>query len=131
MPAAALAVAIAVSACGEDDFENEPRPSAPIELTANVTDEQVSVSPSKGPAVGAGLATFTISNQSEDEVSLTLVGPTDELSDPIPPGGVGSLKAELSEGEYEVTGGEESDAREDRLLVGPDRPSSQNEVLLP
>ena len=120
MTVAALAAALGVGACGgEDDFKNEDRPAAPIEISARVSDEEVSISPSKPPTVGGGLATITISNQSQDPVTLTLAGPTDEASNPIPPGGVGSMKAELAEGEYEVTGGEESNAREDLLVVGP------------
>ena len=86
MPVAALAVALAISACGEDDFENDPRPPAPIELTALITDGEVKVSPSTAGAVGAGLATFTISNQSSDPGALILEGPTDEASDEILPG---------------------------------------------
>ena len=131
MTAAALAAGGALGACGEDDFENEPRPPAPIEISARVSDEDVSISPSRPPKVGAGLATITISNQSQEEISLTLEGPTDVASEPIPPGGTGSVKSELAEGEYEVTGGEQSSAREDLLVVGPRRPSSQNQLLLP
>ena len=129
--AAALGATIGLGACGEDDFENQPRPPAPIELSARVSDEEVSISPSKPPEVGAGLATITISNQSQEEVSLTLEGPTDVASEPIPPGATGSMKSDLAEGEYEVTGGEESNAREDLLVVGPRRPSSQNQLLQP
>lgn len=129
---AAFAAVLGVGGCGgEDDFENKPRPAAPIEIGARVNDEEVSISPSKPPFVGAGLATITIANQSRDPVALTLEGPTDAASEPIPPGGTGSMKTALAEGEYEVTGGEESGAREDLLVVGPERASSQNQVLLP
>lgn len=128
---ALLACGLVIAACGEDDFENLPRPAAPIEIGARVSDGRIEVSPSKASAVGAGLANITISNQSDQQISLTLEGPTDAVGDPVPPGGVGSMKAELAEGEYEVTAGEESDARPDLLSVGPDRPSSQNDLLLP
>ena len=131
MTTVALAAGAGLGACGEDDFQNRPRPAAPIEISARVSDEDVSISPSRPPKVGAGLATITISNQSQEEVSLTLEGPTDIASEPNPPGGTGSIKSELAEGEYEVTGGEQSNAREDLLIVGPQRPSSQNELLLP
>jgi hypothetical protein len=86
------------------------------------------VSPGK---VGAGLVNFTISNQSEDPAAFTLTGPTDAASEPIPPGGVGSLKAELAEGTYEAEAGDESNARPGTLEVGPERPTSQNDLLLP
>jgi hypothetical protein len=127
----ALAAGVAISACGEDDFENEPRPPAPIELTALIDDSKVKVSPSRPPEVGAGLATFTISNQSADPAALVLEGPTDEASDEIPPGGTGSMKVALEQGDYIVSAGDDSNPRESGLEVGPKRPSSQNELLLP
>ena len=74
---------------------------------------------------------MTISNQSQDPATLTLEGPTDESSNEIPPGGVGSLKTELEEGAYTVTAGEGSSAGEASLEVGPPRATSQNEVLQP
>jgi hypothetical protein len=127
-PALAIAAAIGVGACGEDDFENDPRPPASIELTARISDKQVVVSPG---AVGAGPATITISNQGADPATLTLEGPTDVLGSEIPPGAVGSLKADLEEGEYEVSGGPGSPARPGTLEVGTARASSQNDLLLP
>jgi hypothetical protein len=129
--AAALGAAFAVGACGEDDFENEPRPASPIEVTALINDRKIKVSPSTADAVGAGLVNFTISNQSQDPAALVLEGPTDDASNPIQPGGVGSLKTELEEGDYVVSAGTESDANEGSLDVGPPRPSSQNDLLQP
>lgn len=123
------AVAFGVAACGkEDDFENKPRPAVPIEVTASVKDRQVTVSPR---AVGAGLATFTVANQSADAIRFTLEGPTDDASDQIPSGAVTTFKSALEEGDYEVTAGEDSTARSDLLEVGPPRPTAQNELLLP
>ena len=124
---AAAFAAVGLAACGgEDDFENNPRPPAPIELIARIGPDEVVVSPSN---VGAGLATITISNQSPDSTSLVLEGPTDEASNEILGGGTGSMKVALKEGEYEVTDGEDSRATE--LVVGPERESSQNDLLLP
>jgi hypothetical protein len=125
---AAAALAAGAAGCGSDDFENEPRPATPVEVTARVDDREVAVSPAK---VGAGIVTFTISNQSPDPVVFTLDGPTDAAADQIPPGGVGNMKAELAEGDYEVSAGEASDAREGQLAVGPPRETSQNELLKP
>lgn len=127
----ALVAAVGLGACGEDDFENEPRPAAPIEITALVSKSKVKVSPSTAARVGAGIATITISNQSQDPAELTFDGPTDAASDPIPPGGVGSMKIELEQGDYSVSAGEGNDAREGDLSVGAPRESSQNDLLLP
>jgi hypothetical protein len=130
--AAALAVAaLGVAGCGSDDFANEPRPAAPIVVTAKVDSEQVLVSPAK---FGAGLVNITVSNQSDDPVRLTLVGPKPEDNvegDDIPPQGVGNLKASLGEGDYEVNAGERSNATPAQLKVGPPRKSSSGELLLP
>ena len=122
---------LGASGCGADDFENNPRPPAPVELTAKVDDKSVLLSPAE---VGAGLAVITVSNQSRDPINLNLVGPAPDdnaESGEIAPGGVGNLKAELSEGEYEVNAGETSDVKPAQLAVGAERESSQNELLLP
>ncbi len=131
--AALLAVAaLAVAGCGgEDDFANESRPAAPIVVTAKIDSKQVVVSPR---GFGAGLVNITVSNQSDDPVTLTLVGPGPEdnfESGEILPNGVGNLKAALNEGDYEVSGGERSDARPTEIAVGPPRESSGDQLLLP
>ena len=126
---ALAALALGATACGKkDDFENEPRAATPINVSATVKKRAVTVSPS---TVGAGLVVFTVSNQSPDPARFTLEGPTDDASNEIPSGAVGTLKSEVTEGEYEVTAGEDSNARSDLLEVGPPRKTAQNEILLP
>jgi hypothetical protein len=122
------ALAFAAGCGSEEDFENEPRAAAPIDLSASVSDQKVDVDPGE---VGAGLVNVTIANQASDAVRFTLVGPTDQASNEIPPGTVASLKVDLQEGDYEATAGEGSDIRPDSLTVGPARPTSQNELLQP
>jgi hypothetical protein len=125
-------VVFAVAGCGgDDDFANDPRPPAPILVTAKIDDKKVVVSPKD---FGAGLVTFAISNQSDDPVSLTLVGPAPEAnqaSTEIPPAGVDEFKADMVEGDYEVNGGERSGAKPAQISVGPERESSSGELLLP
>jgi hypothetical protein len=126
---ALAALVLGAAGCGgEDDFENEARAASPIELTVAIKDRELTVSPDE---LGAGAVIFTISNQSPDPATLTLSGPTDYASGEILPGGVANLKSALEEGTYEVSAGEESDARPDRLEVGPPRETSQNDLLLP
>lgn len=126
---ALAALALAAAGCGSEDHPNEPRPPTPAEVSAKVDDDRVVVSPSR---LGAGLAVFSISNQTDDIVQLALEGPTEAVSEPIEAGGVtDTFKVPMEEGEYVVTAGQESRARPAELLIGPKRPSSQNELLLP
>jgi hypothetical protein len=125
---ALVAAPLLIGACGEDDFPNDPRPPSPIELTAAIDERSVIVSPA---SFGAGLVNLTVSNQTDEPTSLTLEGPTSAATNEIPPGGTGSLKANLEEGEYEATAGAEVDIRPAELTVGPARPTSQNELLQP
>jgi len=125
---AALIAALALSACGSDDFENAPRPPIPLELTAAIDDRRVSVSPSE---LGAGTVVITISNQTADPTRLVLEGPTDAQSGEIVPGGTGSIKTTLEEGEYEAAAGAEIDIKTTTVTVGPERESSKDELLQP
>jgi hypothetical protein len=123
------AIGVVAVGCGTEDHPNEPRPPKPIEITARVDEEAVDVSPSE---FGAGLTVFTISNQSDSVVELTVDGPVAATSPPIQPNGVSDdFKVDMREGEYEVTAGAESRAKPTQLVIGPERPSAQNELLLP
>jgi hypothetical protein len=128
--AAALGIvaALALGACGSKDFANEPRPPAPIEVTAKVDSSKVVVSPSK---FGAGLVTFTIANLSDSPVRFTLSGPTDAASEEIQPGTPANLKVNLAEGDYQATAGSGVNVKPAKVTVGPERKSSQNKLLLP
>jgi hypothetical protein len=127
--AGAAVLGLGATACGADDEPaSEPRPPAPIEITASIKDRTVDVSPGE---VGAGMANFTISNQSRDSARLVLAGPTEDATADIAPGMTANLKTNLEPGTYEVSAGEGTRPRPDRLEVGPERPSSQNELLLP
>ncbi|HSI81647.1 MAG TPA: hypothetical protein VK919_13450 [Solirubrobacterales bacterium] len=129
MLAAAAGLGLAVNGCGGGNSPaSEPRPPVPVDVTVVIKDRAVDVSPSE---VGAGIVNFTVSNQSADGARLVISGPTDAASGEIARGMTGNLKADLDPGEYEVTAGEESSARAAVLEVGPERPSSQNDLLLP
>jgi hypothetical protein len=129
LPAGLAVFALGAAGCGGDDHPNEPRPPTPFEVTAKVDEDKVAVSPSE---FGAGLAVFTISNQTDDDVQLALEGPSEAVSEPIEAGGVtDGFKVPMEEGAYELTAGEDSRAKPAELLIGPKRKSSQNELLLP
>ena len=96
---------LAVAGCGGEDHANKPRPATPEEVSAKVGEGKVVVSPRE---FGAGLAVFTVSNQTDDVVQLTLEGPTEAVSEPIEAGGVADgFKVSVAEGDYLVSAGDE------------------------
>lgn len=129
LPAGLVALAMVAMGCGAEDHPNTPRPPVPLEVSAKVGKDRVNISPSE---FGAGLAVFTISNQTEDVVQLALDGPTEAVSDPIEAGAVMTgFKVAMEEGAYEASAGAESSATPAELVIGPERASSQNELLIP
>lgn len=129
---AAAAIAVAGVGCGSEDFPNDPRPPKPIQLTAKIGQKRVVVSPTKidGAPIGAGIANITISNQNDEDLSLTLSGPIDVSSDPVIAGGVLDFDVNLEQGDY-VAGTSDDSLSEDEFTIGPERPSAQNDLLLP
>jgi hypothetical protein len=130
---AAMAVAV-VSGCGEDDdFENDPRPPAPLQLSGVITDAAVSVQPRE---VGAGPIVLIVSNQTQQSHTVTLEGPSgSEEVGPINPLDTGRIQHNLRQGTYEIKAGSDKAVEREitaaKLTVGPPRPSSSNDVLLP
>ena len=122
------ALAMAATGCGAEDHPNGLRPPSPIEVSALVNSERVVISPKD---FGAGLANFTISNQSADRVQLTFDGPVDAAGEAIGPGSVAQFKVDLRAGDYQVEAGPDSFAEPADLVVGPERESAQNDLLLP
>jgi hypothetical protein len=122
----------ALAACGSKSFPNNPRPPAPIDVTAKVDSKRVVVSPSK---FGAGLVTFTVANLSNVPVDFTISGSSGAQktvsSGTIEPGAPGSLKANLKQGSYKATAGAGVKAAPATVTVGPERKTSQNELLQP
>lgn len=128
-PAGALLAAAVIAGCGEEDFKNDPRPPAPIEIGARIGDDGVTISPNSSNDIGAGQATITISNQTDDPARLVVEGPNDAASTEIVPNGTDALTVELEQGNYLISN--DGEGRETRLEVGSERPSSQNVLLLP
>lgn len=130
-----LAAAALLTGCGggDDDYANNPRPPAPINVTAAITDDGVTVSP---PQFGAGPVVFIIANQTDDARKVTLEADTSkgpgikQTTSPINPDGTASLKVDMKEGAYEmrVDGTTVSAAQ---VKVGTSRKSAQDELLQP
>src|SRR5436190_24371560 len=122
--ALAIPAALSLGACGSSDFPNDPRPPAPIEVTAKIDSGQVQVSPNH---FGAGLVTFTIANLSNSPVRFTLNGTKKKVFSPeIQPGSPGSLKLQMNQGAYQASAGPGASAIPAAIKVGPERKTSQN-----
>jgi hypothetical protein len=134
--AAVLAAGCALAGCGGsgEDYANKPRPATPINITAAISDKEISLSPKE---FGAGPVVIIVSNQTSGDQTVTLQ--TEELggsgpgmkqsSDPIAPRGTGTLKADVREGSYALSTSDGPKAA--TLEVGPERKSAQNELLAP
>jgi hypothetical protein len=125
--AVVTALALGVSACGGDDFENEPRPPVPAEVSIQVRDERVVVSPRE---FGAGIVNFTILNLGSVPTVVAIDGPAAGETDEIGPGNTADLRIEMPTGDYEVEA-LDSDAEPFALAVGPERESAGDQLLLP
>ena len=125
--AAALVTALAVAGCGQDDFKNDPRPPIPAEVSVKIAKDGVAVSPKE---FGAGLVNFTIANLTTEPGTFAIQGPVDADSSEIPPAGTDTVKVELKTGSYEASVSGVA-ARPFSFTVGPERPSGQNDLLLP
>ena len=125
--AAALVTALVVAGCGQDNFKNDPRPPIPAEVSVKIAKDGVAVSPKE---FGAGLVNFTIANLTTEPGTLAIQGPIDADSSEIPPAGTDTVKVELKTGSYEASVSGVA-ARPFSFTVGPERPSGQNDLLLP
>ena len=123
---AVLAALFAIG-CGRDDFKNDPRPPVPAEVSVKIARSGVGVSPKE---FGAGLVNFTIANLTDTPGALAINGPVDADSNEIPPGAAETLKVEMKSGTYEASVSGLA-VRPFNFTVGPDRPSGQNDLLLP
>ena len=135
---AGAAVAFVVTGCGEDDFENNPRPAVADELTAVIQDDKVTVSPDgRGRRkVEAGPILITISNQADEPHSVILEGEeVREETQPVNPLDTATLQKTLKVGTYEVRAGSEKAQRREIapavLVIEGERKSSNDELLLP
>ena len=131
--AVALAATIAAG-CGEDDFENEPRPPVTMDLTGVIQEDKLTISPSRN--IGAGPFRILISNQTDAEHTITLEGGSIvEKVGPVAPLGTEEIQRTLPPGSYEVSAGSARAVRQEIqpavLDIGEERENSNSEVLLP
>ena len=126
----AVTVAVLASGCGSDDeARSEQRPAVPINISISLDEERITASPAE---FGAGPITLLVSNQSGASQTLTVDGPRLRRSvGPINPQDTATVRLRVQPGEYTLSAEESAGLREGKLTVGPDRPSAQNDLLLP
>ena len=110
--AAALITALAVAGCGRDDFQNDPRPPVPAEVSVKIATDGVAVSPKE---FGAGLVNFTVANLTTEPGTLAIHGPVDADTNEIPP--AGNERERHSRGPVRLHG-------RARAAVRPERPAA-------
>jgi hypothetical protein len=129
---ASLALA---AGCGDEDFANDPRPPTAVELSGVIKDEGITISPRRE---GAGPIRILIANQTDRSHTITLEG--DDIVErvgPVQPGDVAPIQKTLDSGTYEIRAGSpravdiEDQIPPATLTIGPERDSSDTELLLP
>ncbi len=122
-----------IGGCGEDDFPNEDSPPTAIVLSAAISGERVSVSPSR---FGAGSVKLIVTNQTKAVQVLTLRAAeargtaTQQRTGPINPNDTASLTADLVRGRYALSVRDRTIGPA-TLVVGSPRASAKDRLLKP
>jgi hypothetical protein len=150
--ASALAL-LALAGCGAESHPNQPRPQSPTRVSVTISDKGVLVQPVEvgigreksqqipqnqnqpQPRIGGDEqpldVIFVASNQTTTDSHLELDGPKEATSSPVYANSPGTFQAELPTGTYTISAADIPGAKPAKLIVGPIRTSSENDVLLP
>jgi len=145
-------LALAVAGCGAESHSNDPRPQVATRVSITVTDKAVTVSPPSiafgpersqqipqnenhaQPPIKTGLpldVVFVAANQTGTDAELEVTGPSNASSGPLLANSPATFQADLKTGTYVIAAADIPSARPAKLVVGPYRASSENDVLLP
>lgn len=139
--------------CGAESHPNEARPQVPTRVSVSISAGGiVTVQPTRigvGPEPRQQMlqnrgqpqpqvhtdrpldVVVVAANQTEFDSKLELRGPKRSRSAPIPANSPGQFQATLPTGTYTIVAADVPGAKPAKLVVGPYRESSQNDVLLP
>lgn len=147
-----LVAALTALGCGAESHENEPRPQVATRVSVSVGQDAIQVQPRRiafGPERTQQLpqnqneaqppidteapldVIIVTANQTDTDLRLRLRGPTETSSETIYATSAGTLHADLPSGTYVVAAEGIPGARPGKLVVGPYRTSSENDLLLP
>jgi len=152
--ASALGAAILLGAgCGAESHVNDPRPQAPTRVSVAITEGAIDVQPgriaigpeptqqipqnqhAKQPYVNSDAplnVVLVAANLTDTDSKLEVRGGGKNLSSPpLFANGNGTLQAILPTGVYRLSAANIPGAGTAKLVVGPRRTSSENDVLLP
>ncbi len=130
-----MVVTLVAGCGGGTSYKNNPRPPAPLNITASVSNAGIAVSPT---SFGAGPIVLIVTNQTgasqeitfeSNELGASKPGVT-QTTEPINPRGTGQLQVNVTEGRYRVRAAN-ADIAPATITVGPERQSAQNQVLQP
>lgn len=147
------AIALLGAGCGAESHVNDPRPQPPTRVSVSISDGTVTVQPPR-IAIGPEPTQQIPQNQHADQpavrsnaplnvvfVAANLTGVDSHLqvqgsgknltSKPLYANNNVTLQAILPTGTYRISAADLPSAKPARLVVGPRRTSSQNDVLLP
>jgi hypothetical protein len=139
--------------CGAESHVNDPRPQPPTRVSVAISEGAISVQPPRiavGPEPTQQIpqnvhasqppvrskaplnVVFVAANLTDVDSRLELRGAGKNLSSPpLFANGNGTLQAILPSGVYRVSAAGIPGAKPAKLVVGPYRTSSENDVLLP
>lgn len=150
--AAFAGAALTAAGCGAESQPNEPRPQVSARVSVSVNEKRVLVQPRRiafGPERNQQLpqnrnheqppidtdapldVILVTANQTGRDIQLELRGPTSASSETIYARGPGTVQLALPTGTYVIAAAGMPTARPGKLIVGPYRASSENDVLLP
>lgn len=148
-----VVAALVLAGCGTEEHANEARPQPPTRVSVSISEGEVTVEPGRiaiGPEPSQQIpqnvdveqpvvkgdapldVVFVAANLTDVASTLEVRGPRGEAtSGPLVANGTISMQTKLPTGVYTVTAADIPAARAARLVVGPYRSSSENDVLLP